>query len=41
MALAEALEANRDGIPALVDVEIEPHHYHPHFERIHRGRLDH
>ena len=40
-ALAAALAANRQGIPALVDVEIEPHHYHPHFERIHRGRLDH
>ena len=40
-ALAEALEANRDGVPALIDVEIEPHHYHEHFERIHKGRLDH
>ena len=40
-AVAEALAANGEGIPALIDVAIEPHHYHEHFEHIHRARLDH
>lgn len=40
-ALNEALEANRSGVPALLDVQIEPHHYHEHFERVHRARIDH
>ena len=40
-AVAEALAANGEGIPALIDVAIEPHHYHEHFEHVHRARLDH
>ncbi len=40
-AVTEALRANADGVPALIDVTIEPHHYHEHFERIHRDRIEH
>ena len=40
-AVAEALKANAEGVPALIDVAIEPHHYHEHFERVHRARFDH
>jgi acetolactate synthase-1/2/3 large subunit len=40
-ALTQALKANLEGIPALVDVAIQPHHYHEHFERVHRARIDH
>lgn len=40
-ALRAALAANERGVPALVDVIIEPHHYHEHFERVHRAKIDH
>lgn len=40
-AVEEALAANARGVPALIDVMIEPHHYHEHFERVHRARFEH
>ena len=40
-AIEQALAANAKGVPALVDVAIEPHYYHEHFERVHRARFDH
>lgn len=40
-ALREALAANERGVPALLDVQIAPHHYHEHFERVHRAKIDH
>ncbi len=40
-ALREALAANERGVPALVDVQIAPHLYHEHFERVHRAKIDH
>lgn len=39
-AITQALEANADGLPALIDAAIEPHHYHEHFESIHRDRIE-
>ncbi len=38
-ALATALQANQRGVPALVDVDIERHDYHPHFVELHTARL--
>ncbi|MHA1571976.1 MAG: thiamine pyrophosphate-binding protein [Alphaproteobacteria bacterium] len=40
-AVTQALAANGKGVPALIDVAIEPHHYHEHFVQIHRSRMDH
>lgn len=40
-ALREALAANERGVPALIDVQIASHHYHEHFERVHRAKIDH
>ncbi|MBW3096643.1 thiamine pyrophosphate-binding protein [Pseudohoeflea coraliihabitans] len=40
-ALEEALAANTRGVPALIDVQIAPHLYHEHFERVHRAKIDH
>ncbi len=40
-AVAEALAANARGVPALIDVAIDPHKYHEHFERVHRARFEH
>lgn len=37
-ALAEALAANEQGVPALVDFEIEKHDYPPHFVAYHHLR---
>lgn len=40
-AVEAALAANAKGIPALIDVAIDPHQYHEHFERVHRARFEH
>lgn len=40
-AVEGALAANAKGIPALIDVLIEPHRYHEHFEKVHRARFEH
>ncbi|MBS0530123.1 MAG: thiamine pyrophosphate-binding protein, partial [Proteobacteria bacterium] len=40
-AVRQACDANAKGIPALLDIAIQPHQYHPHFERVHRARIDH
>jgi len=41
IALEKALKANNEGVPVLIDVAIQPHHYHEHFERVHRARFEH
>ncbi len=38
-ALRSAHEANERGVPALVDIEIEKHDYHPHFVEIHKAAI--
>lgn len=40
-ALIEALRANADGIPALLDIAIRKHDYPSHFVDVHRARLEH
>ena len=40
-ALTEALRANEAGMPALLDVQIEPHDYHEHFVDVHKAKIDH
>jgi acetolactate synthase-1/2/3 large subunit len=40
-ALQAALEANRTGMPCLVDIAIEKHDYLPHFVAIHKARVEH
>jgi thiamine pyrophosphate-dependent acetolactate synthase large subunit-like protein len=39
-ALEQALVANKVGQPALLDISIRKHDYPPHFERVHRARLN-
>jgi acetolactate synthase-1/2/3 large subunit len=40
-ALRSALAANEEGVPFLVEIAIEKHHYPPHFVAVHRARLEH